>query len=405
MSENSEHPNQQDRCFQHITVIFHTYLFIRVHDRTLLILMLLLTHPIMPIYNINTQTIFVVLFTSGSLLTWGKSLDASSRISPRYLSTTYSQLTVSPFFYRHLFMTDYAFFSGVGQVGEGDGLAVGEPYHLPTLQQFHIPSITPVELSSLTSIKAWGEKQKIHHNIAFLLILTEEEATGDRRYGLSTMWVNPCQARVHSMEEAVRELPNWVSSGPNWPYTLVQLHEDTCHVPLPKEGHLGILPQGGAEMTACRRINQLEVCQLLISSLQVIYPVGLNRCEEPIIPPLPKSLANSISLTGGESVYLEIDIPQSLAEEPDWKALPIGKHSTIIIASPHKTTPKIRRRGQHDHGSKESPISSDVEHVWSWVRDLDPKKTKPCGHTYTSTPQAAGTLQTSGYLIPDECPE
>ena len=47
------------------------------------------------------------------------------------------------------------------------------------------------------------------------------------------------------MEEAVWELTTWVSSGPNWPYTLVQLNKDTCHVPLPKEGHLGILPKEG----------------------------------------------------------------------------------------------------------------------------------------------------------------
>ena len=78
------------------------------------------------------------------------------------------------------------------------------------------------------------------------------------------------------MEEAVRELTAWVSSGPNWPYTLVWLNEDTCHLPLPKEGHLDILPEGGADITACRRISQLEVCQLLVSGLQVAYPVGLN---------------------------------------------------------------------------------------------------------------------------------
>ena len=191
---------------------------------------------------------------------------------------------------------------------------------------------------------------------------------------------NPCQARACFMEEVIRELTAWVSSGPNWPYTLVQLHEDTHHVPLPKEGHLGLLPQGGADMTACERISQQEV-----SGVQVTYPVGLNGCEKPIITSLPKSLANGISLTGGESIYLEIDIPQSMAEELDQKALPIGECSTIIITSPHKTTPQIGRRGQHDHGSKESPILSDVRHIWSWVRELNPKKTKPCGCTYTST--------------------
>ena len=69
------------------------------------------------------------------------------------------------------------------------------------------------------------------------------------------------------MEEVVGELTAWVSSGQDWPYALVRLHKDTCHVPFPKEGHLGILPQRGTEMTACRRISQLEVHQLLISGL------------------------------------------------------------------------------------------------------------------------------------------
>ena len=119
------------------------------------------------------------------------------------------------------------------------------------------------------------------------------------------------------MEEAVGELTVWVSSGPDWPYTLVQLHKDTCHVPLPKEGHLGILPQREAEMTVCGRISQLEACQLLVSGWHVAYPIGFNGCEEPIITSLPESLANAISLTRGKSIYLEFNIPQSLAEEPD----------------------------------------------------------------------------------------
>ena len=110
-------------------------------------------------------------------------------------------------------------------------------------------------------------------------------------------------------------------------------------MPLLKEGHLGILPQRGAEMTASRRISQLEVHQLLVSGLQVTYPIGLNGCEGPIITSLPESLANSISLTRGKSIYLEIDIPQSLAEEPDQKAPSIGEHSTIVIASPIRPPP------------------------------------------------------------------
>ena len=161
------------------------------------------------------------------------------------------------------------------------------------------------------------------------------------------------------MEEAVRELTTWVSSGPNWPYTLVQLNEDTCHVPLPKEWHLGILPQGGADMTACGRISQLEVCQLPLSGLQVAYPVGLIRHEDPIITSLPKSLANSISLTGGESVYLEMDIPQPMAKVLDQKALPLSRCSPITISSPLKTSPPKLER--------EVSMTMEVRSLLSWA--------------------------------------
>ena len=119
------------------------------------------------------------------------------------------------------------------------------------------------------------------------------------------------------MEEAVGKLTTWISSEPDWPYILVQLHKGTCHVPLPKEGHFGILPQGGVEATPCGQISQLEVCQLLVAGTQVAYPIGLNGYKEPIITSLLEPLANGISLTAGKPVYLEIDILLSPAEEPD----------------------------------------------------------------------------------------
>ena len=81
----------------------------------------------------------------------------------------------------------------------------------------------------------------------------------DRVCGLSTKWVNPCQARLSIVEEVVRQLLALVSSGPNWPYALVQLNGDSCHVPLPREGHLSILPQGVTNSATCRRVRQLEV--------------------------------------------------------------------------------------------------------------------------------------------------
>ena len=126
------------------------------------------------------------------------------------------------------------------------------------------------------------------------------------------------------MEEAVKELTAWVSSGPDWPYALVWLNEDTHHAPFPKEGHLGVLPEGGTDSTTCGRISQKEFHQLLISGLQITYLVGLNGHNDPIVTFLPESLANGISLTGGRSVYLEAGIPKPIAE----------KHCSLVDATP-----------------------------------------------------------------------
>ena len=182
--------------------------------------------------------------------------------------------------------------------------------------------------------KDLGDAEKFCSDIAFPLISIEDGVAGDRTYGLSMVWVNPYQARVPTVEETVKQLTNLVSSGPDWPYALVQLNGDTHHAPLPGEGHPSVWPEGGTSSATCRRVSQLEVCQLLSLGLQVIYPVGLNRYKIPLITSLPESLANSTNLPGGEPIYLEVDILQSIAEGPEWKVLPSGNHPSILMASP-----------------------------------------------------------------------
>ena len=128
------------------------------------------------------------------------------------------------------------------------------------LNQFHLAFITYSELSSLTSLRAWGDAEKFHSNIAYLLVSAKDGVTSDRVYGLSAIWVNSYQARISTVEEVVRQLTTLVSSGPNWSYALVWLNGDTHHVPLPREGHLSVQPEGGTGSTTCRMVSQLEVC-------------------------------------------------------------------------------------------------------------------------------------------------
>ena len=168
----------------------------------------------------------------------------------------------------------------------------------PQLHRLQLPYHTQAELSSLISLKVWGEVQKPCHDITFLLVWVEN-AMGDRPYGISVVWVNPNQVRAASMEEAVEKLTACISSGTNWPYALAWLHKGTCHMPLPMEGYLGDPTSergGGSPLWGSANLRSANS---LVTSPQVVYPVGLNGHDEPVITFLPEPLASSVSLTAG----------------------------------------------------------------------------------------------------------
>ena len=233
-------------------------------------------------------------------------------------------------------MTEYAFFAEkADRWGKDMASLWGNLNICPHLYQLELPCHSQVELFAISSLKVWGNIQKPCHAIAYLLVWVEN-AMKDRQYGISLVWVNPNQVRAATMEEAVKKLTACISSGTNWPYTLAQLYEGPHHTPLPKDKHLGILPQGKTKETPCRWISQLKVHQLLVAGPQVVYPIGLNGLDEPIITTLPELLDRGVSLTASKHIYLEIDIPSLPMEEPDQKIPPLGEVSTILITSPHK---------------------------------------------------------------------
>ena len=106
--------------------------------------------------------------------------------------------------------------------------------------------------------------------MAYLLVRVEDTSEVEG-YGIALVWISPHQAQASMMEEALGILSTCVSSGPNWPYVLTQLYEGTNHVPLPKDKHLSVLPQGKVE-SLCGQTSQLEVHQLLSARPQVVYP-------------------------------------------------------------------------------------------------------------------------------------
>ena len=197
-----------------------------------------------------TQTIFMVLFTSGSFPHLGIPLDALSGISSRYSSATSFPLNILSH-YRYNPMGDFQFFSkDPSQWGKDYTDLWGHLDICPSLGQLHLVSLTFPELSSLISLRAWGEVGKPHSNMAYLLVSAKDEANVRQ-----SVMATPLCGWIHHRpgfplwRKWVRQLTALVSSGPNWPYTLVQLNEDTCHVPLPREGHLGILTEGDTNST------------------------------------------------------------------------------------------------------------------------------------------------------------
>ena len=140
------------------------------------------------------------------------------------LLSTFNELY--PFiFYRHYTMAEYAFFVQKADWGRKDMAPLwGNLNICPLLHQLQLPCHSQVELSSLNGLKVWGRDKS----------------------------------------PTLTSLSCW-DSGTDWPYTLVWLHEGTCHAPLPKEGHLGVLPQRGVEVARCGQISQPEVCQLLVT--------------------------------------------------------------------------------------------------------------------------------------------
>ena len=66
----------------------------------------------------------------------------------------------------------------------------------------------------------------------------------ERVHGLTMVWVHPYQARLSTIDDVAKQLTQLASYGPDWPYALVQLNRDACHMPLPTEGHLSVMMEG-----------------------------------------------------------------------------------------------------------------------------------------------------------------
>ena len=154
------------------------------------------------------------------------------------------------------------------------------------------------ELLSISCLKVWGDTQKPHDDMAYLLVRVEDTSEA-RGYGIALVWISPHQAHASMVEEALGILSTCISSGLDWPYVFTQLYEGANHAPFPKDKHLTVLPQGKVE-SLCGQISKLKVHQLLSARPRVVYLVGLNGGNQSVTIDLPGLLHSGSSVTTNE---------------------------------------------------------------------------------------------------------
>ena len=104
-------------------------------------------------------------------------------------------------------MAEYAFFlQKADQWIKDMGLMWGDINICPLLPWFQLPCHSQAEQSSLNGLKAWGRDKNSAMTSLSCWHWQRRRLQGGRNYGLFTVWVNPSQARVPSMEEAVGKL-------------------------------------------------------------------------------------------------------------------------------------------------------------------------------------------------------
>ena len=140
----------------------------------------------------------MVLFTSGSPLTWGN-LQALCLVSPQVFAH-YLTLTINfSCLYRNCMMTEYAFFARKAERWGKDMMSLWGSLNIcPHLNYLELLCHSSGELLSISSLKIWGDSQEPHNNMSCLLVCTAD-ALEALNYSVSLVWISPTQIRASTM--------------------------------------------------------------------------------------------------------------------------------------------------------------------------------------------------------------
>ena len=111
----------------------------------------------------------------------------------------------------------------------------------PKVMQFCIHIITQGQLTALSHVGAWGDVEKPCQDMAFLLIAPHLAIGCKWVFGLTAMWLHPCQAHLPTLADAAWKLLLLANEGTNWPNAYIRMNDVVAHVPLSSVGHIGVM--------------------------------------------------------------------------------------------------------------------------------------------------------------------
>ena len=95
----------------------------------------------------------------------------------------------------------------------------------PVVKSLQVQAIMQTQLNTLSQVGVWGDVWKPQQDMAFLLIVPSITVGYEMVFGLVVVWLYPCQACYHSLEEAIHKLVLLVDESADWAYVFIWLYE------------------------------------------------------------------------------------------------------------------------------------------------------------------------------------
>ena len=197
----------------------------------------------------------------------------------------------------------------------------------PKVMHFWVCTITQGQLTALAQAGAWGDVEKPHQDVVFLLIVPSLAVGCEWVFRLTTVWMHPHQVCLPTLADVAQKLLLLADEGVDWPYAYIRMNDAMAHMPLSSEGYIGLMTSGLPSQNAYACLYQLYMWQLLQWRGWVVCPDGLNGGLEPLVfnfRELPLWNAASVGKSSRDPSMMELDLgnmvhaasPSTQAEDP-----------------------------------------------------------------------------------------